>query len=44
MTPGTRQLVARIIAQHIEALIRPLPVAPMASPCEPGFMQRKQAC
>lgn len=43
MTPGSRQKVAQIIAKHVESLLRPQPVVPMASPCEPGFMSRKQA-
>lgn len=43
MTPGTRQLVARIIAKHVEALMRPQPVAPMSSPCQPGFLSKRQA-
>lgn len=40
--PGTRQLVARIIAKHVEALMHPQPVVPMPSPCQPGFMSRRQ--
>lgn len=44
ISPGTRQKVARIIAQHIEALMRPsTALPPMPSPCEPGFMTRRQA-
>lgn len=39
--PGTRQHVAQLIAAH---LARPVSTpAPMASPCEPGFMARRQA-
>ncbi len=41
--PGSRQHIARIIAQQLEALRQPQPVAPTPSPCEAGFMSRRQA-
>lgn len=43
MTPGTRQLVARIIAKHIEALLHPQPVIPMPSPMQDGWSMKRQA-
>lgn len=44
ISPGTRQAVAKIIARHVEALLRPSPnIPPLPSPCEPGFMSRRQA-
>lgn len=44
IVPGSRQRVARIIAQHVEALLKPAPqLEPLPSPCEPGFLSRRQA-
>lgn len=43
ITPGTRQHLAKLDAQHIYRLLRPAPIEPMASPCLPGFLTRKQA-
>lgn len=44
ISPGTRQKVAKIIAEHVEALMRPsTELPPMPSPCQPGFMSRRQA-
>lgn len=38
--PGQRQRVAALIAAW---MAKPLaPIAPMPSPCEPGFLLRKQ--
>lgn len=42
-TPTTRQSLAREDAAHLYRLMRPAPVEPMASPCLPGFMQKRQA-
>lgn len=39
--PGSRQRIAQLIAQKLAAPVKPL--APLPSPCEPGFLTRKQA-
>lgn len=42
--PGSRQKVAAIIAQHVEALLRPSPVIPpMSSPMQDGWSMKRQA-
>jgi hypothetical protein len=39
--PGTRQRVAALIASYLAAPVRP--IEPMASPCLPGFLTKRQA-
>jgi len=43
IAPGARQQRVKDDAQHIYRLLRPAPIEPMASPCLPGFLTRKQA-
>lgn len=38
------QVIAALIFAAIEQIAKPQPIIPMSSPCEPGFMIRKQAC
>jgi hypothetical protein len=41
--PGSRQFIAQLIAQHLAAQLYLQPLPPLASPCLPGFLTRKQA-
>jgi hypothetical protein len=41
ITPGSRQLVAKIVFAAVSAPVRP--IQPMASPMEAGWSTRKQA-
>ena len=39
--PGQRQKIAALIFAHVHAPVKP--IAPMESPCLPGFMNKRQA-
>lgn len=42
--PGTRQKLAAADSAFMFALTAPVPpISPLASPCLPGFMQKRQA-
>jgi hypothetical protein len=44
IVPGSRQRIAAADSAFMFALTAPVPpIVPMASPCLPGFMLRKQA-
>lgn len=38
--PLTRQQLAKLIVERLYAPMQPIP--PLPSPCEPGFLMRKQ--
>jgi hypothetical protein len=35
--------IAELVFNAVRQLEKPQPILPMSSPCEPGFMMRKQA-